>query len=359
MVSSSRAPRSVEGWRNLDIARASIWRNPFPRQVEMLADLVEGAWLSAVEAEAQTEDLPLALVQRHQHLADLTREQRGGRRLERRYGRSVLDNVAELGVTVLAQRLRQRERLGSVPEDLDHLFLFELEVGGELRRCRAAAKLSLEAASGLRHPGQQVPGMHRQAHGAARISDPTRYCLTDPPSCICRKFEALAPIELLDGMHKPEVALLHEVEQWQLSGLVLLGNRHDEPEVGLDERLRSLVALSDRTPQLALFGNGQLLARTHFRSSCPAGLYGLCEPRLVVFCQQRVLADVVQVEADQVLLGLSGMIIRHLVRHPHTKGTHSRSLTVSQRPPSRARHQGTSSVRRYPAPVYKRGPEHK
>ena len=101
--------------------------------------------------------------------------------------------------------------------------------------------------------------MHRQADGAPGISDPTGYRLADPPSGICRKLEALTPIELLHGVHKAEVALLHQVEQRQLGGLVLLGDRHDEPQVGLDEGLRRLVALPDRTPQLPLFGNGQRL----------------------------------------------------------------------------------------------------
>jgi hypothetical protein len=42
----------------LDLADA------LPGQVEMLAHLFEGAWLAAVEAEPQTKDLALPLVQR-------------------------------------------------------------------------------------------------------------------------------------------------------------------------------------------------------------------------------------------------------------------------------------------------------
>jgi len=113
-------------------------------------------------------------------------------------------------------------------------------------------------------------------------------------------------------VHQAEVALLHEVEQWQLGRLVLLGDRDNEPEVRLDEGLCRFVALPDRTPQLALLGDGQLFARTHLCSSSPPSLYRLRKPGLVVFCQQRVLADVVQVEADQVLLGLSGVVVGQL-----------------------------------------------
>src|SRR5207245_439699 len=75
------------------------------REVEVLADLLERARLAAVEPEAQREDLALPLVERGEELLDLVGQQRGGRDLERRLGRAVLDDVAQLRVTVLAQRL--------------------------------------------------------------------------------------------------------------------------------------------------------------------------------------------------------------------------------------------------------------
>ncbi len=78
----------------------------------MLADLFERAGLAAVEAEAELQDLALALVERREQPGDLLGQQRGGRHLERRLGRTVLDDVTELGVAVLAKRLGQRQRLG-------------------------------------------------------------------------------------------------------------------------------------------------------------------------------------------------------------------------------------------------------
>ena len=77
-------------------------------EVEVLADLFEGAGLAPVEAEAQLEDLALTLVERAEQPGDLLGQQRGGRHLEGRLGRAVLDDVAELGVAVLAERLGQR-----------------------------------------------------------------------------------------------------------------------------------------------------------------------------------------------------------------------------------------------------------
>src|SRR6185295_19081382 len=62
-------------------------------EVEMLANLFERAWLATVETEAQLEDLALALVERRQQAGDLLGEQGGGGNLERRLGRTILDDV--------------------------------------------------------------------------------------------------------------------------------------------------------------------------------------------------------------------------------------------------------------------------
>ena len=73
----------------------------------MLADLFERPGLAAVEPEAQLEDLALPLVEGAEQAGDLLGEQRGGRHLEGRLGGAVLDDVAQLGIAVLAQRLGQ------------------------------------------------------------------------------------------------------------------------------------------------------------------------------------------------------------------------------------------------------------
>ena len=122
----------------LDLADA------LPGEVEVLADLFERARLSPIEPEAQGEDLALALVQRRQQLLDLGRQQRGGRDLERRLGRAVLDDVAQLRVTVLAQRLGQRQRLGGEAQRLGHLVFRHLDLGRELGERRRPTELQLE-----------------------------------------------------------------------------------------------------------------------------------------------------------------------------------------------------------------------
>src|SRR5690606_15611487 len=55
-------------------------------EVEVLADLLERARFAAIEAEAELEDLALAVVERGEQSRDLLREQRRGGNLEGRLG---------------------------------------------------------------------------------------------------------------------------------------------------------------------------------------------------------------------------------------------------------------------------------
>ncbi len=193
----------------LDLADA------LPGEVEVLADLFERAGLSPIEPEPQGEDLTLALVQRRQQLLDLGRQQRGGRDLERRLGRAVLDDVAQLGVTVLAQWLRQRERLGREAQRFGDLVLGHLDLDRELGQRRRPSELQLEARPRLLETGERVAGMHGQPDRATRVGDAARDRLADPPRGVRRELEALAPVELLDRVHEAEVAFLDQVQQRQ------------------------------------------------------------------------------------------------------------------------------------------------
>jgi hypothetical protein len=91
-----------------------------------------------------------------------------------------------------------------------------------------------------------------QADGAAGVGDAAGDGLTDPPGGVRRELEPLAPVELLDCVHQPEVALLDEVEKGEARRLVLLGDRHHEAQVGLHEGALGVLALPRCPAQLAL-----------------------------------------------------------------------------------------------------------
>src|SRR5207248_1593979 len=102
--------------------------------------------------------------------------------------------------------------------------------------------------------------MDGEADCAPRVGDATRDGLPDPPRGVGRELEPLAPVELLDRVHEAEVAFLDQVEQRKTRGLVLLGDRHDEPEVRLHERALGGLPLTTDASQLAPLGGGELLA---------------------------------------------------------------------------------------------------
>jgi hypothetical protein len=85
--------------------------DPLAGHVELLADLLERPRPAVLEAEPELEDPPLAPRERVEDRLDLLLEQlvRGG--LGRRERAPVLDEVAEVGVLLLADRRLERDRL--------------------------------------------------------------------------------------------------------------------------------------------------------------------------------------------------------------------------------------------------------
>src|SRR5919205_3276327 len=114
--------------------------DPLARDVERAADLLERPRAPAGEAEAHLDDLALALRQRRQRAVDVLLAQVLRGDLERRLGRLVLHEVAELGLVLLADRLLERDRLLGHAQDVADLALGALELGGDLLGRRLAAE---------------------------------------------------------------------------------------------------------------------------------------------------------------------------------------------------------------------------
>ena len=102
------------------------------------------------------------------------------------------------------------------------------------------------------HPDR--PGLVRQRAGDR---------LPDPPRRVGRELEAAPPVELLDRADQSERALLDQVEERQPLVAVVLGDRDDESQVGLDHPLLRLeVAALDALRELDLLRGGQQLVPT-------------------------------------------------------------------------------------------------
>ena len=158
---------------------------------------------------------------------------------------------------------------------------------------------------------EQVTGVDREAHGATRVGHATGDGLADPPGGVGRELETLAPVELLHRVDQPQVALLDQIEQWQLRGLILLGDGDHQAQVGRDEGLGGLLAVVDPATQLPLAGRRDPRSPVQFTSGLPGDFDGLGQSGLGVLGEQGMLTDVVQIEADQVLVGLRSTLNRH------------------------------------------------
>ena len=85
--------------------------------------------------------------------------------------------------------------------------------------------------------------MDGDADRARLVGDGPRDRLPDPPRGIRRELEAAPVVELVDGAHETDVALLDQVQERKPSVHVLLGHRDDEAQVGLRQLLPCPVSL--------------------------------------------------------------------------------------------------------------------
>ena len=82
--------------------------------------------------------------------------------------------------------------------------------------------------------------MHGHADRSRLVRERPRDRLADPPRRVGRELEAAAPVELLDRTDEAERSLLDEVEEGEALVAVVLRDRDDEAEVGLDHPLLRL-----------------------------------------------------------------------------------------------------------------------
>src|SRR5829696_4772542 len=139
------------------------------RDVEGPPDLVERPWVLAVEAVAKLEHAALAQRERaedarqrhlaHVHLGDLVRE-----RL-----RVVGDEVAELRLLLVPDRLLERDRRLGAPPDLRDLVRGEAEIATDLARRRLTAELGAQLAFGAEDLVQLLDDVDGHPDRAAHV----------------------------------------------------------------------------------------------------------------------------------------------------------------------------------------------
>ena len=170
------------------------------------------------------------------------------------------EEVAELRLLLVADRLLERDRRLRGAQDLLHLVEREVDVPRDLERQRLAAELAAQLALGADDLVQLLDDVDGHPDRAPLVGERTGDRLADPPRRVGRELVALAPVELLGGADQADRSLLDQIEERQPLVAVALRDRDDEAEVRLDHLLlRAVVAALDPLRELDLLGGGQQL----------------------------------------------------------------------------------------------------
>ena len=150
---------------------------------------------------------------------------------DRAFGAGVFQELAEAAILALADRPVEADRM---PADVHHPAGFlDADVGrpGGFFGRRLAAQLLLQPLGDVAQPREHVDHVDRDADRAGLIGDGPGDRLPNPPGGIGRKLVAAAIFELVDRPHQAGVPFLDQVQEAQAAVAILLGDRHDQPQV--------------------------------------------------------------------------------------------------------------------------------
>ncbi len=129
-------------------------------------------------------------------------------------------------------------------------------------RARLAAQLLDQAPFGVDQLVEPLDHVHGDPDRSALVGQRAGDRLADPPGRVGRELVAAAVVELLDRPDQAQRALLDQVQQRQAAADVALGDRDDQPQVGLDHvLLGGDVAALDPLRQGDLLGGASAAAR--------------------------------------------------------------------------------------------------
>ena len=168
------------------------------------------------------------------------------------------DEVSEDRVLLLSDRLIEAERRPGGGAHLVGLVQGQARLFGDLRERGLASELRPEHPLRPVHLLLALDDVHGHADRPRLVGQRPGHSLADPPRGVGRKLVAAAPVELLDGADQAERPLLDQVEERQALIAVVLRDRNDQAQVGLDHPLLRLhVAALDLLRELHLLRCGQ------------------------------------------------------------------------------------------------------
>src|SRR5262249_24694998 len=296
MEEASENPRSARGMQlpsrlGLDLTDA------LARHREPLADLFQRVVLVNADAEAHAQYALLARREQGERARGGLTQVRLNGGVDRQDRVLVLDEVAEVGILLVADWGFQRQRLLGDLEHLAHLLERHAELFGKLLGRGLAADL-VEHLARLTHDlADALDHEHGNADGARLVGGRARDRLPDPPRGIGRELVTAAILEFVDRLHQADIAFLDQIEELQAAVGVFLGDGDDEAQVCLHHLLLGL-------SRLAL----ALLHHLHYLAELADLKPGLAGEHLDLMA---VLLDLLLVARDEALPALGGEL-----RHP-------------------------------------------
>src|ERR687896_983719 len=212
--------------------------DPLARDVQLVAEFGEGGRLAVVETVAPNEHVARPLWETFDRLLQMLRLHLTHHGIRRIGDLIVLDEVTQLRSGLLARhRLIEARRVRHSAHREAHLIGVPVQAPGNLFLGGLAFDLQGQLAHGTADLPDLLGHVHGDADGAALVRHRALYCLPYPPRGVRREPEAPVTVELLDGLHQADVALLDQVLEGQPVAPILFGHRYHEPEVLLDKPL--------------------------------------------------------------------------------------------------------------------------
>ena len=113
---------------------------------------------------------------------------------------------------------------------------------------RLAAQLLQQLPRDVAHAAHGLDHVDRNANRAALVGHGPGDRLANPPRGVRAELEAAAIFELIDRPHQAGVAFLNQIQERQAAVAVLLGDRHDQPQVAFRQPALGLLILACRPP---------------------------------------------------------------------------------------------------------------
>ena len=200
----------------------------------MLADLLQGVVAGHLDAKAHPQNLGLARRQAVQNIFHhITQTGLHGGLHGSGVG-AVLDEVAQVGVVIVANRSLHGDRLFGDLHDLADLVFRDLHPGRQHAGIGLKAELLQMLPADTVHLVDGLDHVHRNADGAGLIGNRAGDGLANPPGGIGGELVAAAVLKFVNRFHQADVALLDQVEKLQTAVGVFFSNRDDQAQVGLD-----------------------------------------------------------------------------------------------------------------------------